>query len=203
MCDCCNECFSDDNGEVVWFPPFLLDLCFGGNNNKKGNKSQSDGGIIMACAIGWVILIIWWIIAVIITILRFCGYCRRANKHNTYTIEYPQTSNATGDPEMELPRTAVTTAVTQPYAIKTVTAHLPAIPSSMTPLPEWWEACLDPSGRSYYRNNYKMTTSWYPPTAEQISLETEERRAQENASAPNCDLPPPAYDADDLRLPVY
>jgi len=194
MCDC----FFDDDGEIIWFPTQCIHNLFE-NKNKRNNKNDD---CLMACAIGLVILIIWWIIAVIIAILRLCGFCRR-EKQNTYTNAYPQTSNATGDPEMELPSTGMTTAVTQPYAGGTVTAQQPAVPSRMIALPEWWEACMDPSGRKYYRNTYKMTTSWDPPTAEQISLETEERRAQENASAPNCDLPPPAYDADDLGSPVY
>jgi len=62
-------------------------------------------------------------------------------------------------------------------------------------LPHWWETQMDNNGRVYYKNNYKQTTSWTAPTAEQIAQETQERAAdarittEGTAGAP----PPPAY----------
>jgi len=46
-------------------------------------------------------------------------------------------------------------------------------------LPAWWSTMTDPSGRVYYRNAHKGTTSWTPPSAEQIAAETRERQIQE------------------------
>jgi len=37
----------------------------------------------------------------------------------------------------------------------------------------------DPDGRIYYRNIEKNTTSWIPPTVEQIAVERNERNMRE------------------------
>jgi len=68
-------------------------------------------------------------------------------------------------------------------------------------LPVWWETMQDPSGRVYYKNNNNGTTSWAPPTPEQIAKETQERNAQAIADIgqtrgpppPAFDQPPPAF----------
>jgi len=56
-------------------------------------------------------------------------------------------------------------------------APSPAAPTIVV-LPAWWETMIDANGRVYYKNNHKMTTSWTPPTAEQIAEETRERNPQ-------------------------
>jgi len=68
------------------------------------------------------------------------------------------------------------------------------VPAARAPavvvLPSWWQTMTDPSGRVYYKNNYKGTTSWTPPTAQQIADETREKNASgEGVEGP----PPPAY----------
>jgi len=62
-------------------------------------------------------------------------------------------------------------------------------------LPVWWETMQDPSGKVYYKNNHNGTTSWTPPTPEQIAKETQERNAQAAADSgpPAYDQPPPAF----------
>jgi len=62
-------------------------------------------------------------------------------------------------------------------------------------LPSWWETMTDPSGRVYYKNSYKMTTSWTPPTAQQIADETRERNAAAVGEGEGQEglPPPPAY----------
>jgi len=72
---------------------------------------------------------------------------------------------------------------------------LPAI--GMLDLPEWWETSMDPEGRVFYKNKYKNTSSWTPPTPEQIALETQERRTLQE----DFDLPPPAYIPDNFDPP--
>jgi len=67
-----------------------------------------------------------------------------------------------------------------------------AQPQAIVVLPSWWETMTDPSGRVYYKNNYKMTTSWTPPTAQQIADETRERNAGGEGEGVE-GLPPPAY----------
>jgi len=62
-------------------------------------------------------------------------------------------------------------------------------------LPVWWETMQDPSGKVYYKNNHNGTTSWTPPTPEQIAKETQERNAQAVADIGQTGgPPPPAYD---------
>jgi len=60
-------------------------------------------------------------------------------------------------------------------------------------LPSWWETVTDPSGRVYYKNNYKQTTSWTPPTAQQIADETREMNAMNAGEVEGA--PPPSYNA--------
>lgn len=62
-------------------------------------------------------------------------------------------------------------------------------------LPAWWSTMTDPSGRLYYRNDHKGTTSWTPPSAEQIAAETRERQSQGygGTGAGAEGAPPPAY----------
>jgi len=76
-----------------------------------------------------------------------------------------------------------------------LTYAAPAIqrPPAVVVLPSWWETMTDANGKVYYKNNHKMTTSWTPPTAEQIAEETRERSA---LAAENMESqPPPAYNA--------
>jgi len=79
-----------------------------------------------------------------------------------------------------------------------------ALQPAVVVLPSWWEAKINPSGRVYYQNNYKMSTSWNPPTAQQIAIETQERNAegiemmkgetQTTANAPSdYSAPPPPF----------
>jgi len=69
-------------------------------------------------------------------------------------------------------------------------APAPQQPAAVVVLPSWWETMTDANGRMYYKNNYKMTTSWTPPTVEMIADETRERNAQ---PAEDMEPPPPAY----------
>jgi len=77
----------------------------------------------------------------------------------------------------------------------------PSAPAAAAPavvvLPQWWSTKTDPNGRVYYRNAHNGTTSWTPPTAQQIAAETREREegwyGQTAVGAGG--LPPPAYDA--------
>jgi len=64
-------------------------------------------------------------------------------------------------------------------------------PQAAVVLPSWWEPMTDANGKVYYKNNYRMTTSWTPPTIAQIVEETRERKAQAEAGME--DPPPPAY----------
>jgi len=64
-------------------------------------------------------------------------------------------------------------------------------PPAVVVLPSWWETMTDANGRVYYKNNYKMITSWTPPTAEQIAEETRERNSQVKGYVEG--LPPPAH----------
>lgn len=68
-------------------------------------------------------------------------------------------------------------------------AAVEAVPAVIV-LPSWWETSTDPSGRVFYKNNHNMTTSWAPPTAEQIALETKERNVQSFGVEGQ---PPPAF----------
>lgn len=72
-------------------------------------------------------------------------------------------------------------------------------------LPAWWETHVDPSGRTYYKNNHTMKTSWTPPTAAQIAQETRERNArgeeEGEGAAPLAYNPPPAYNATTASAP--
>jgi len=68
-------------------------------------------------------------------------------------------------------------------------------------LPSWWEILTDANGKVYYRNNHKMTTSWTPPSPEQIAEETRERNAQTFGEIEG--LPPPAYNPAYNPPPVY
>jgi len=63
-------------------------------------------------------------------------------------------------------------------------------PPAVVVLPSWWETMTAGNGKVYYKNNYKMTTSWTPPTAEQIAEETRERNA---VAAEGMEGLPPAY----------
>merc|ERR1719419_1752406 len=54
-------------------------------------------------------------------------------------------------------------------------------PQAAVVLPSWWEPMTDANGKVYYKNNYRMTTSWTPPTIAQIVEETRERKAQAEA----------------------
>jgi len=92
--------------------------------------------------------------------------------------------------------------VQQPVIIQqpVVPVYRPA-PAAAAPvvvvLPQWWSTKTDANGRVYYRNAHNGTTSWTPPTAEQIAAETREREegwyGQNAVGAEG--LPPPAYDA--------
>jgi len=103
----------------------------------------------------------------------------------------PGASSATVELEIELyPVPAQTASAPQPGATGN---FQPAV--KVLVLPAWWETCMDTNGRVYYKNNYKKTTSWTPPTPEQIALETQERRAQEGASPDDYGAPPSYYDS--------
>jgi len=71
----------------------------------------------------------------------------------------------------------------------------PAAAPEVVVLPSWWETMTDPSGRVYYKNTYKMTTSWTPPTAQQIAAETRERDAEGKRGEGQGLPPPPSYNA--------
>merc|ERR1719233_942942 len=84
------------------------------------------------------------------------------------------------------PRTVVLAPQSAPVPRPTP-VHRPA--PVVVVLPSWWETATDANGKVYYKNNHRMTTSWTPPSAEQIAEETRER----NAQAAGQDLPPPDY----------
>jgi len=111
----------------------------------------------------------------------------------------PGASSATVDQEIELYPEPAQTASAPP--IQAASAPQPGATGNFQPavkvlvLPAWWESCMDTNGRVYYKNNYKKTTSWTPPTPEQIAFETQERRAQEGASPDDYGAPPSYYDS--------
>jgi len=59
-------------------------------------------------------------------------------------------------------------------------------------LPHWWERKVDHRGKVYYKNNFKKTTSWKPPSLEQIALETKEKYAAERGTTAGYDASAPA-----------
>jgi len=117
----------------------------------------------------------------------------------------PGASSATVDQEIELHPVPAQTDSAPP--IQAASAPQPGATGNFQPavkvlvLPAWWESCMDTNGRVYYKNNYKKTTSWTPPTPEQIAIETQERRAHEGASPDDYGAPPsysdspPAFEA--------
>lgn len=66
-------------------------------------------------------------------------------------------------------------------------------------LPHWYEQLKAPDGRTYYRNNFKKTTSWTPPTQAEIDADKAAGAGAPSTTAgappPNYDAPPPAFDA--------
>lgn len=216
----------DENGIVVWFPSCLhpKEFCYCMTSEKYRKRRRrarnrgdpnDDGGEMMGCLLMtafWLIaIIIWWLFALILRPVQVCGFCRRPSKRtrNTPVTILKRKPNIIVDYKEELPTTTVPTGAPQSFATRgqqpSGLAKLPYAPHTtrieqveVEGLPQWWETCTDPSGRVYYRNHHKRTTSWNLPSPEEIALETEERRAQVTntsgePSAPPYDARPPAY----------
>jgi len=88
----------------------------------------------------------------------------------------------------------------RPQTGATVPKAAPAsqVAPAVVVLPSWWETIIDNNGKMYYKNNHKMTTSWTPPTAEQIAEETRERSIEAAVEMeglpPLIYSPPPAFE---------
>jgi len=176
--------YSGPNGETGWD---FLDL----SRTPSGNISLDSEG--RSC--------IWkWDKAkqeiIVFGFFRLEGY---TNLRIETTWCRPGASSATVDQEIELYPEPAQTASAPP--IQAASAPQPGATGNFQPavkvlvLPAWWESCMDTNGRVYYKNNYKKTTSWTPPTPEQIAFETQERRAQEGASPDDYGAPPSYYDS--------
>merc|ERR1719320_896691 len=133
------------------------------------------------------------------------GYRVETPEPNEQYVETPDLAyRREGQPvELELP-TSTASAPAPTSKVPSIERTAPYYSENKQPavlvLPHWWETQMDSKGRVYYKNNYKMTTSWNAPTAEQIALETQERSADARittggtaASAPSFDDAPPAY----------
>jgi len=168
-------------------------------------KNEKEIAIIVTAVLG----------VLIVCCIAFLVYQYRLEQElnpdfaTTTTWRPPGSQNATNYPEIEVSPMTKQTANDAPAqtasAPPTETASAPQLSATensqvkVVVLPGWWEACMDANGKVYYKNNYNKTTSWTPPTPEQIVRETQERQAQGVGSPDNFgsapdNLPPPAYE---------